>query len=746
MRARFALVGMLAQILVLSTCACGAATTNMPPPYYTVYADAVGAPLARQLDILSMPLRENVRGNSTYINTRRYLLGPDNPNFLMTSDGSGLGENGKISVEALKLQAATTENAAELARCRALARWLASPAGPSPRARIRAKVETAIARAAQLPHPRIFATAADFDALKVRAKTDGLIKAGIDRALVAADDWIGKPVATYGLKGYELLDVARLAVRRLLLESFAYRMTGARKYADDATRELKAVCAFPNWNPRHTIDTGEMALAVAVAYDWMFDTLSPDERETIAQALLRMGLDCEPPFAGWTRLQNNWVQVVAAGKTAAAIAIADRAPRSCAEHLAAIVECLPEAETVCAPDGVYPEGPGYWNYGTSFNVICIDMMRKAFDHDFNLSLVTGLQETGFYPALMTGPSGDWFNYSDSHGTRGSSPAVWWFSRLGHLDAVTDGEVEAFRKICDGTTKELPRALPFILFWVGEDRVKARGQLPIPNVWVGQGEVPIGVVSADRSNRIEPYLAIKGGSPSYNHGHADAGSFVLDMQGLRWAYDLGAENYREVEKAIGPSGLWSPEPDSKRWTVFRIGTQGHNTLMIGGKGQDPRGFATLEREVDAIGHVGDTIVADLSSVYPMAKKVVRRVSVDKSLGAHIVDTIEGAAPGTTVRWAMNTDATLAHMPERTVPTMKCIKNVSVMEVSESTARGAWSEGSAQPSNDWEQPNPGMRQLVYTATVPESGNLTLTVAFKTVNAITVPHDYLWKEKGK
>ena len=156
MRARFALVGILAQILVLSACACGAATTNMPPPYYTVYDDAVGAPLVRQLDILSMPLRENVRGNSTYINTRRYLLGPDNPNFLMTSDGSGLGENGKISVEALKLQAATSGNVAELARCRALARWLASPAGPSPRAQIRAKAEAAIARAAQLPHPKAF--------------------------------------------------------------------------------------------------------------------------------------------------------------------------------------------------------------------------------------------------------------------------------------------------------------------------------------------------------------------------------------------------------------------------------------------------------------------------------------------------------------------------------------------------------------------------------------------------------------
>ena len=731
-RTGFAWVGILAQILVLSTCACGAATTNMPPPYYTVYADAVDATLARQMEILSMPLRENVRGNSTYINTRRYLLGPDNPGFVATPDGCGLGENGKISVEALELQAATSENAAEAARCRELAEWLSRGAGPSPRAQIRAKAEAVVARAAKLPHPRVFATTADFNALKERAETDGLLKAGIDRALVAADDWIGKPVATYGLKGYELLDVARLAVRRLLLESFAYRMTGARKYADDATRELKAVCAFPDWNPRHTIDQGEIALAVATAYDWLYDALSAADREEVATALERHALHADVPFAGWTRLQNNWVQVVGSGLTAATVALADRTPRLCAEHLAAIVECLPEAEAVCAPDGVYPEGPGYWNYGTSFNVICIDMMRTAFGHDFGLSEVKGFRETGLYPALVTGPSGDWFNYSDSHGARGSSPSVWWFARrLARFEVITDGEVEAFRKICDGKTKELPRTLPFILFWVGERLAKARRWLP--NVWVGRGEMPIGVVSADRSNRIAPYLAIKGGSPSYNHGHADAGSFVLDIQGLRWAFDLGAENYRDVEKAIGPSGLWSPEPDSKRWSVFRLGTQGHNTLMIGGKGQDPRGFATLERD-------GDAIIVDLSSVYPMAKKVTRRVSVDRFLGAHVVDAIEGATPGTAVRWTMNTDAALAQMSERTVPTMQCTKNVSVVEVSESTAHGAWSEGSAQPPNDWEQPNPGMRQLLYTATVPESGNLTLTVDFMTVNAITVPHDYL------
>ena len=141
-------------IFILCTCACGvafgAATTNMPPPYYAVYADAVGSPLARQMEVLSMPLRENVRANSAYINTRRYLLGPDNPLFVMTPDGCGLGEGGKISVEALELQAATSENAAEAARCRELAEWLRRGVGPSPRAKIRAKAEEAVAKAAQL--------------------------------------------------------------------------------------------------------------------------------------------------------------------------------------------------------------------------------------------------------------------------------------------------------------------------------------------------------------------------------------------------------------------------------------------------------------------------------------------------------------------------------------------------------------------------------------------------------------------
>ncbi|MGN0855694.1 MAG: heparinase II/III family protein [Kiritimatiellia bacterium] len=688
------------------------AVTNMPPPYYTVYAEAVGAPLAKQIEFLAMPQRENVRANSTYVNTRRYLLGPDNPGFVVTPDGSGLGAHGTISMAALEVQAATTENAAEAARCRTLAQWLAHPQGESPRARIVGQTRSSLARAARMPHPRVFATAADFAALGERAKTDALVKAGVDRVLAEAARWRGRPVSTYELTGYHLLAVSRQSMSRLVSNAFAYRLTGERQYVDDAVSELRAVCAFPDWNPRHTIDTGEMMLAVATAYDWLHETLPDDVREQAARALIEKGICADVPNAGWTRLQNNWVQVVAGGLTAAAVAVADRAADLCVPYLVAVVESLPEAESVCGPDGIFPEGPVYWNYGWSFNAIALDVMRTAFGGDFGLSDVPGVRATGLYPAQVTGPSGDWFNYSDCHGSRGSSPAVWWFARrFGATAAVTANEVTALRAVCADCAKPLDRTFPFTLFWTGDDLAKAAS--PLPDVWVGRGEVPIGVLRMPSG----AYLAIKGGSPSYNHGHADAGGFVLDLQGERWGYDLGAENYHAVERHIGPSGLWSPEPESKRWSVFRLGTQGHNTLMIGGKGQDARGFALLTR-------AGETVVADLSSIYPQARRVVRTVARGPQ-GFAITDEIEGAEPGSSVRWAMNTNARIGIGADGMVTLRKNGKSIRLFET---TGGGVWSEASAQPPNDWESPNPGMRQLVYTAPVPPSGRLVLSVRFQ------------------
>ncbi len=38
-----------------------------------------------------------------------------------------------------------------------------------------------------------------------------------------------------------------------------------------------------------------------------------------------------------------------------------------------------------APDGAYPEGYGYWDFGTSFNVVLLGALEKLFGQDFGLS-------------------------------------------------------------------------------------------------------------------------------------------------------------------------------------------------------------------------------------------------------------------------------------------------------------------------------------------------------------------------
>lgn len=700
---------------VLST---AVSITNMPPPYYSVYSGAVGASARRQMEYLAMPLKENVLGNNTYINTRRYILGPDNKSFLITDDGSGLAEDGKLLPEALRLQAKTSTNDAEINRCLSLAEWLEGDRNtPSPRALTKMRALQFVKKASSLPRPRVFADAQDFAELKLKSRSDALVDLGVRKAIADADRWMNEEPSEYRLNGYVLLEVSRKTVSRLVSFAFAWQMTGDRKYVKSAEEELLAVCSFKDWNPRHTIDTGEMMTAVAIAYDWMYDAISPSVREKTARALEVLGLESDVPFAGWTRLQNNWIQVVSAGMVATVAAIADRCPDKCAEYLLAVVESLPEAECVTAPDGVYPEGPGYWNYGNIFNAIALEIFNKIGD-DFGLTRVKGFLETATFPHMVTGPSGYSFNYSDSHGTLGGGPATWWFARRHQIfNAVTARDVESFKDICSDTGVISPRTFPFTLFWVGEDIMKAPRSL-LPDIWVGGGEMPIGVISGGRADDENAYIAIKGGSPSYNHAHADEGSFVLDIMKERWAFDLGAENYREVEKVIGGSGLWSVDPLSKRWGVFRIGTQSHNTLMIGGEGQSPCACASLTR-------VGNAVIVDMSNVYPKAKKVIRSVSA-KGKSVILKDKIEANA-NVEVRWAMLTDAEISHNSGVVLS-----KNGKSLGVKVQGADVNWKIESASPGNDYEKRNEGFRLLTFTALVPKSGSLELEVNFAPVES--------------
>ena len=76
---------------------------------------------------------------------------------------------------------------------------------------------------------------------------------------------------------------------------------------------------FPDWNPRHFLDTAEMTHAFAIGYDWGYDAWSPEQRSRLRKAIVEMGfqpaLKLYRPGTGWTKARHNWNQVCNGGMT-----------------------------------------------------------------------------------------------------------------------------------------------------------------------------------------------------------------------------------------------------------------------------------------------------------------------------------------------------------------------------------------------------------------------------------------------
>jgi hypothetical protein len=187
------------------------------------------------------------------------------------------------------------------------------------------------------------------------------------------------------LTGRRLLSISREALRRIFYLSYSYRMTAQEKYFQRAEREMLAVAGFSDWNPSHFLDVGEMTMALAIGYDWLYHELSPGSREIIREAILKKGLEpsFNPDYNGFLNAEHNWNQVCNAGMTYGAIAIYEDYPELAKEVIDRAYNTITLAKADYEPDGAYPEGYGYWKYGTSFNVMFLSAVDKIWPDRFN---------------------------------------------------------------------------------------------------------------------------------------------------------------------------------------------------------------------------------------------------------------------------------------------------------------------------------------------------------------------------
>ncbi len=484
--------------------------------------------------------------------------------------------------------------------------------------------------------------------LKRKLNSDPMVANYFEAIKQNAQNILEEPLSTRKMIGRRLLGTSREMLYRINMLGMTYKMEGNEEFLKRIDEEVKAVCAFTDWNPSHYLDVAEMATAVALAIDWAGKDLPKATIELAKNALIEKGIN--PSYEGernWINGTNNWNQVCNGGMIAAAIMIADIDPELAAKTISRSLEGLPHALEEYGPDGVYPEGSTYWSYGTSFTVLTSAMLESAFGTDFGIAEYPAFKKSADFRVLSIAPSGWYYNYADcgdEHGKAGDITLAWFANKTQNGMYL---EKEKLNQSPAGMGK-LHRIAGAGLVWLSQ--FENKNETPVPTAWKGDGSNPI-IIFKGEENSKDYYFGGKGGRATISHGNMDAGSFIWELDGVRWVIDPGNQPYNELE--ITGFNLWGNCQDCEGWTLLTKNNFGHSTLTVNDQLHVNDGFASLVDFKEGDQPSGSF---DLSSVFGDNINSVHRTFTKPDHRSIVIqDVIEGNENTKSLTWQMLTQA-------------------------------------------------------------------------------------------
>lgn len=435
--------------------------------------------------------------------------------------------------------------------------------------------------------PKLILTPEIEKRIKQKLNTDPLVKNYYQYLKKEADLILEKPLLERELEGFRLLFVSREMVERMTILCMVYRLEKNPEILKRIDAEVQAVCNFSDWNPQHFLDVAEMSFGVALAIDWAGEDLPKETVAWAKKSLIEKGIkesfNEENPRMFWINSSNNWNAVCHGGMVAASLIVADVDPVLAAKTISRALEKLPNSLKEYAPDGVYPEGPGYWGYGTSYAVIAASVLESALGNDFGISQSPGFLKSADFYLQTVAPSGEYFNFADSDGSINgrSKVLLTWF-------AAKTGDALYFKNDFYESPEDAGRFAGPALVWLAQYSQEKKSELQ--QNWHGRGDNPVAVFRGDQNDSNNFYLAAKGGKAQLSHGNMDAGTFVFELNGVRWVIDPGNQRYYLLNK-IG-FNLAGHCQECPRWTLLTKKNQGHSTVTV----NDERFNVSAEAEI------------------------------------------------------------------------------------------------------------------------------------------------------
>lgn len=501
------------------------------------------------------------------------------------------------------------------------------------------------------PHPRLFLHAGEETLVREAVQREIPLSQAYAVLEKKARIFLDEKLSKRTLKGKRLLPTSQDILKRVFYLSLMYRLEPDPAYARQAVREMLAVCRFRDWHPSHYLDTAEITLALAIGYDWLYDVLSSYQRRRIRHALFLKGIVPSLGRSFWVK-KHNWNNVCCTGVAVGSISIYESFPKTAAKFLTRAVEANRYCMSVSFEGGCCPEGYSYWAYAANFQVLLFDALERSFAKNIGFDAGSGFLRSARTASMLTTPAGWSFNYADSDAEKRFLYALVWLVGKCKDTSLLYGEKKKIPEVL-ATPCEDNRLLP-LLFVFGHS-IKW-DSIPVPsfNSLRCEGKVPVFIYRSGWKDPGDIYLGVKGGSASDNHAHLDAGSFVFESESVRWAVDLGKEDYYALEDA--GIELFNYAPDSPRWTVFRHGILSHNILTVNGDSPKTRARVSVLHSWAEGGRAGCEL--DMAPFYEeKLMRCTRMVEVDEEGTLHVCDSFQSRVSGLIFRWAMCTEASV-----------------------------------------------------------------------------------------
>ncbi|KAK0659472.1 chondroitin AC/alginate lyase [Cercophora samala] len=598
-------------------------------------------------------------------------------------------------------------------------------------------------------HPRLFANASKWDSLLQQIPGNDYLSKWNETIFRRAQEMLSLPPPTYRVDGTSgILDIARTVQLRIKYWAYAHRLTGDPKWKDRIWREVVYTSgnstASPfgktgdNWNTEHWLDVGEFLVAFGIAYDWLYDAWTAEEREGIRWSIvdlgLKKGLESFERGDWFLGVTGNWNCVTVGGMIVGSLAVLGDDTTGVAMEL--LGRAVKNAEEYCGRSvdgsGTWVETPDYWYFGTQAHAQLSSALLTSLGNTFGMmDSHPKFRDTGLFHIYNLGMT-EKFNYGDCGPSKITATAN---SLLFYGNEYGIAEYGSFQR-------DRPDAAdPLSILWYDSSlNGQWHDHLPLDKAFSD----PSGAWVSMRSSWTDTngvFVAMKAGKMSGHatHGNLDAGDFVLDALGERWAAELCQESYD------APGYFSSEEQKSIRWDYYRCGTSGQNTIVYNNSNQivDAEPMVRFESSLAtqkgrSSTDAGALWTADLSQAYD-GMSITRGVWLLKGRSKVLVqDEITDALE--TSQWRMHTRAEITYSNSgRTAHLRLNGRALDVVLLSPSAATFYTTKPvrspklPPQPSDQRDLPNTGVSVLAIDL---RPGNSTAAVLFCPLSEPDVP----------